>query len=460
MTRLIEILISLAIVAALFLLVSLVLPSERNLQEKVETNRKMTIVYDTLNSLRRFGTWNPLTLRDPKVELKLSGPESGKGARLEYDSSKKQIGSGSWEIVESVPNQTIKYALENNQRGDDKTMTFTLKPTGRGGRNVEITQDYHVEYGWSILGRYAGLYVSRHVGDDMKMGLQRLSNMLASVPNVDYKQQGSRLENLRKIDLPAEDLLVVEAGSIERNNLTIQNSMKSNMEWINRTIAENKLEKAGPMRIISTELGRENYTFDVVQPVRRAGSGGDEDEAADEGDDQEETAANGDEAEGDSAEGDEDAAPAKTPTMPPVPVQAATGEPLEGLKLLGPVKYVRQPARSVATGTYVGFMAELENVRNAVRAWALTQGFEPTGRPYEVYKNGIDKAFTADENNQPQGQFDVYWDLKAPGSASAPAGAAAAQPAAAPATEAPAEAPAAEEQAAEEPAAEEPAPAQ
>ena len=52
MTRLIEILISLAIVAALFLLVSLVLPSQRNLRETVETNRKMTIVYDTLNSLR------------------------------------------------------------------------------------------------------------------------------------------------------------------------------------------------------------------------------------------------------------------------------------------------------------------------------------------------------------------------------------------------------------------------
>jgi hypothetical protein len=80
--------------------------------------------------------------------------------------------------------------------------------------------------------------------------------------------------------------------------------------------------------------------------------------------------------------------------------------------LQGPVKYVRQPARSAAAATYVGFMAELENVRNAVRAWALTQGYEPTGRPYEVYKNGVDQAFTADANNQPQGQFDVYWDLK------------------------------------------------
>lgn len=425
MTRLIEILISLAIVAALFLLVSLVLPSERNLVESVETNRKMTIVYDTLNSLRRFPQWHPLALRDPKMEFRFSGPASGVGARIEYDSDLPQVGSGSWEIVESVPNQTIKYAVENQQRGDNKTMTFTLKPTGRSGRNVQITQSYHVEYGWDILGRYAGLYVSRHVGDDMQLGLQRLSNMLASVPNVDYRQPGSRLENLRVVDLPEEDLLVVSAGAVERNNQAIQNSMKSNMEWINRTIAANNLEKAGPMRIISTELGRENYTFDVVQPVRRAGSGGSEgeDQAAGAGDRDENAGEDEAAAQDGAAEGEGDAAAGsvKVPTMPPAPIRPAQGEPLENLKLQGPVKYVRQPARRAATGTYVGFMAELENVRNAVRAWALTQGYEPTGRPYEVYKNGIDAAFTADENNQPQGQFDVYWDLNTAGAAGAAA---------------------------------------
>src|SRR5690606_22491875 len=151
---------------------------------------------------------------------------------------------------------------------------------------------------------------------------------------------------LRRVELPEEDLLVVAAGSIERNNLTIQNSMKSNMEWINRVIAANKLEKAGPMRIISTELGRENYTFDVVQPVRRAGTGPDEDEAADEGgedenqdeENQEDAAAQDEEAEGEG----EDAAPARIPTMPPAPIQAATGEPLEDLDMLdSPVVYVR-----------------------------------------------------------------------------------------------------------------------
>lgn len=377
MTRLLEILISLAIVAALFLVIALVLPSSRYLSHSVETNRKMTIVYDTLNSLRRFKSWNALALRDPGLQIKLSGPDSGVGARMDYSSDKSEVGQGSWEIVETVPNQSVTYAIVNNQRGSNKRSTFSLKPTGRSGRNVEITQTYAVDYGWNLIGRYAGMYVSRHVGDDMKLGLSRLSNMLATVPNVDYRVPGSKLADLKVVERPAEHLLVVSAGSIERNNEVIKASMKSNMEWIKRTMDANGLVAAGPMRIISTELGRETYTFDVAQPVRKASA------AASSG-------ANAD------ADADIAAAPAPAP---------GAEAPLT-VKPMGPVKYVQTKAGRAASASYTGFMAELENVRNAVRAWALTQGHEVVDRPYEVYKNGIDQAFT--EN----GAYDVYWTIK------------------------------------------------
>lgn len=360
MTRLIEILISLAIVAVLFLVVGLLLPSKRFISEKVESNRKMTIVFDTLNGFRRFKDWNPLLLRDPRLELKVSGPDAGVGARLDYASNKSEIGAGSWEITASEPGQRIEYAIENDKMGSNKRSAFILKPTGRLGRNVEITQTYEVDYGWNIPGRYAGLYVRSNIGDDMKLGLSKLTNMLAAVPNVDYAVKGSKLAGLQVVDRPAEHLLVVAAGSVERNNEAIKASMRSNMEWIKRTIDASGLVAIGPMRIVTTELGRETYTFDVVQAVRKAST----------------------------AEG------------------ASADAPLAGLSLQGPVKYVQTKAGRAATATYTGFMAELDNVRNALRAWALTQGYEVTDRPYETYNNGIDEAFT--EN----GNYNVYWAIK------------------------------------------------
>lgn len=389
MTRVIEFLISLAIVTALFLVVGFLLPSSRHLVEKTETNRKLTIVFDTLNSLRRFDDWSPLVLRDPRMQLKLSGPESGVGARLDYVSDKKGLGEGSWTITESVPKSRITYAVTNPDRGDNKRYQFRLEPTGRNNRNVEISQSYDVDYGWNILGRYTGMYVSRYVGDDMKLGLGRLTNVLAAVPNVDYAQSGTKLTDLGIVELPAEDILFVNSGAIERGNDPIQGSMNANMEWIKRTMAANGLQPVGPMRIVTNELGRTTYNFDIAQVVRKgspapAGAKKEEGKEGEEGDTQADAAAE-----------------------PALPATADAGaQPELKLTLQGPVKYVRTPPGRFAHAAYTGFMPELENVRNALRAWALTNGYEVTERPFEAYKSGVVDSFS--EN----GQFDVYWRVK------------------------------------------------
>ncbi|MEO6154742.1 MAG: SRPBCC family protein [Thermomonas sp.] len=353
MTRLLEILISLAIVAALYLIVALVLPSQRHLSEKIETNRKMTIVFDSLNSLQRFKSWNPLILRDPRVQLSYSGPESGVGAHMDFVSQNEKLGKGSWEITESIPREKVSYKIDNIERGNNKRTAFSFKPTGRNNRNVEITQSYDVDYGWDLLGRYAGLYVARHVGDDMKLGLSRIVTMLAAVPNVDYAVSGSKMSAPKLVQRPAEDLLVVTAGIVDRGNSQIQASLNANTEWIRRVMDANGLEAAGPLRVITTDLGRETYNFDVAQPVRKKGGG-------------------------------------------------ETGK----VALQGPVQFVQTKPAKVAMTSYMGYMAELETVRNALRAWALTSGYEVTDRPYESYKSGISDSFT--EN----GEFDVYWVLK------------------------------------------------
>ncbi|MDI1253868.1 SRPBCC family protein [Thermomonas sp.] len=353
MTRLLEILISLAIVAALYLVVALVLPSERHLFEKIETNRKMTIVFDSLNSLHRFKAWNPLVLRDPRVQLNYSGPDSGVGARLDYVSENKHIGKGSWQITESLAREKVSYKIENQERGSNKRTEFRFKPTGRNNRNVEITQTFDVDYGWDLIGRYSGLYVARNVGDDMKLGLSRIVTMLAAVPNVDYAVSGTKMSAPKMVQRPAEDLLFVAAGNVDRGNSQIQSSLTANTEWLRRVMEANGLEAAGPMRIITTDLGRETYNFDVAQPVRKKDGG-------------------------------------------------ETGK----IALQGPVQFVQTKPGKVAMASYTGYMAELETVRNALRAWALTAGYEVTDRPYESYKSGITGSFT--EN----GEFDVYWPLK------------------------------------------------
>ncbi len=389
MTRLIELLISLAIVAALFLIIGVILPSSRHLEHSVETNRKPTIVFDTLNSLRRWQAWNPIAAKDPAMEIKLVGPEQGVGARLEYESQERGLGEGSWEIVASEPNQRVAYAITSDERGENKRTEFVLRPTGRNNRNVEITQTYDVDYGWNLLGRYAGLYVRSSIGEDMKLGLSRLTNMLAAVPNIDYAELGKTNPDMvpKLEERGAENLLVVTAA-VERNNEVVRTTMKNNMQWIEKVMAANGLEAAGPVRVITNELGTESYSFDVAQPVRKKGST---------------TAADADT----DAEADADAdavasAEAKAEAETQANAAAAAAGPVAKLEIAAEFT---EPSR-VAVLPYTGHMANLPNVRDALRAWSMTRGYETIGRPYDEWLKGIDAGFT------PEGEFRVYWTLK------------------------------------------------
>lgn len=389
MTRLIEILIALAIVAVLFVIVGLLLPSERQLTESVETNRKMTIVYDVLSSMRRFNDWNPTALRSIR-EAEVTGPMSGEGATYSYVSRDERIGSGSWKIVEAVPGERIVYEVENTDRGRDKTMTITLEPTGRNNRNVKITQTYEVDYGWNILGRYEGLYVARNVGDSMQLGLARLGNLLATIPNYDYAQLP---EQPTVVERPAENVLFVPS-TVDRDNDVVQNQMETNWQWIEKVMQANGLEAAGPLRVVTVEFGSENYAFEIAQPVRKAGTGPAPDEAEEDAEGEDVAAADGEEADAE-AEAAEPAAPAP----------AVDAEPIE-IALQGPVEYRMTERHEAATTSMEGHMANLPRLRDAVRAWALARGYETTGRPYEDWEAGIAASFTD------AGEFEIYWPVK------------------------------------------------
>jgi len=359
MTRLLEILISLAIVAVLFTVVGFILPSGRHLENSVETNRKMTIVFDTLNSVRRFKDWNPSVAGDPAIKISLSGPESGVGAKVSWDSEEKALGQGSWTIAKSEPGKLVAYAIEDIDRGHDKRSEFTFEPTGKGGRNIQITQSYDVDYGLNLLGRYSGLYVTSNIGEKMKLGLSSLSNMLATIPNLDYTVLGKDDPSMapRLVDRPGENLLVLNAA-VPLNQITIQTQMKTNIEWIKKNMAANGLEAAGPVRIITNEYGSSIYSFDVAQPVRKAGT---------------------------------------DPTVK-----------LEGLNLSNNVELLYNSPTKIAMVPFKGHMSNLQNARDALRAWAMTRGFETTERAYETWKNGIDAGFAQGQ----AGEYDVVWAVK------------------------------------------------
>jgi Polyketide cyclase / dehydrase and lipid transport len=368
MTRLIEFLIAAAIVVVLFLVIGLFLPGKRVVSHDFETNRPVATAYDVVNGFHHFKEWSPLLSYDNQMKVDYSADKRAKGATLKYDSSKSVVGQGAWTLAEQVPTSKVVYKVENNSVGSDKTMTFTIEPVVAKNKNItvntksiKVTQTYSVDYGWNIFGRFAGLYVNRNVGDEMKSGLKRLNSYLASIPKFDYSVHN---QPFNVVDLPAQNALIVPTEA-KRSENGVQVAMTNQMGWVKKVMDANGLVNAGPMRIVTTDFSTGAYSFDIVVPVRKAGS----------------------------------AAPAEGAA----PV--ADSEKLN-VKLDGPVKSGMTPAVKAVTTDFTGSALQLAFVRDMLRAWAMAQGYETTDRAFEQYMIPID------QQNEPESKFKVYWPIK------------------------------------------------
>ena len=349
MIRLLELLIALVLVAVLFVVVGLLLPSHHHVQHTTETNRPQPVVYDLLNGFKRFKDWTSLRNRDPKVALSLSGPDSGVGAHVDYSSTSPDIGNGSWQISKVDPGERIVYELHNNDYGSNKKMTFLFRRTGNTKRAVEITEGYDVDYGFNLFGRYAGLYVSRDVGDTMKTTLNNLDTLLATIPKFDYTSMDIKL-----VDMPVENLLFAPTKA-KRADVDVQTAMNTQAKWLKQVIEKNGLVATGPVRIITIDFGADTYEFEVAIPVSKTS-------------------------------------------------MAATA-PLT-VNLEGPVQYRQtQPMRAI-TAKYTGHPAGLPAQRDSMHAWSVTHGEDVTGHPWEAYVKGIDASFSQDS------EFILYWPVK------------------------------------------------
>jgi hypothetical protein len=361
MIRILEFLIAMVLVVVTFVVVGLALPSHRHVYYTTETNRPLPVVFDMLSGFKRFRDWTSLTKQDPKVQFSLSGPDSGKGARVDYTSSTHLVGNGSWEVGEVVPGERIVYKLSNGDYGSEKTMSLRFKKVGNQLLSVEITEDYDVDYGWNLFGRYAGLYVTRSVGDMMKASLANLGNLLATIPKFDYTQLGAAPQIVK---LPAENLLIAPTKA-KRDNEVVKAAMLVQEKWLHQVIDKNGLVAAGPLRVITTSYGPDTYEFELAIPVHKTGE-----------------------------------AVGAAPTPLDVKIDGPNN----------PVKYLQTQPADAIRAAYTGHMAQLAAIREAMKAWAAVHGDQLSDRPYDIYTKGIEASFSTD------GDFTLYWPLKAAGS--------------------------------------------
>lgn len=163
--------------AVLLVLGSFLLPSEQHVERSVVVRAEPARVFSLVNDYREFNKWSPWATIDPEgTSYEFSGPASGVGSRMSWQSENPNVGSGAQEIVDSELNTMVKSKLTFEGFDTPSYATFMLEPAD-GGTRLTWSFDANLD---SMVGRYMGLMMEKWVGSDYERGLARLKELAES----------------------------------------------------------------------------------------------------------------------------------------------------------------------------------------------------------------------------------------------------------------------------------------
>ena len=175
--RLLKWLLAALVLLGVLLMGGLLLPANSHLQRSVVIERPPAEVFATLNSFQRFNEWSPWFDLDPNAKYTYSGPIAGVGAKMAWVGN-SAVGSGSQEIIESVPGDRIVNALDFG--GSQAMAGYRLAAEGSGTRvswSMDSAHGYHPVNRW-----FGALLLDSVVGKDYEKGLAKLKVVLESGP--------------------------------------------------------------------------------------------------------------------------------------------------------------------------------------------------------------------------------------------------------------------------------------
>lgn len=167
----------LAVAVILLVAIAYILPGSVHVERETVIKAAPADVFALVNSFENFNQWSPWYEKDPDGDYRIEGPEQGVGARMTWASEKSDVGSGSQEIVESVPDQLVRTELDFGDMGNAKAF-FKMEP--RGEDQTHLVWGFDTDLGLNPISRYFGLMFERWIGPDYEYGLTKLKALAES----------------------------------------------------------------------------------------------------------------------------------------------------------------------------------------------------------------------------------------------------------------------------------------
>lgn len=162
------------VLIVLTLAIAYILPGTVQVERATVIEAPPEHVFELVNSFENFNQWSPWYEKDPEGDYRIEGPEQGVGARMIWASEKPDVGSGSQEIIESVPDKLVRTKLDFGDMGDANAF-FHIEP--RGDELTHLVWGFDTDLGLNPVSRYFGLMFERWIGPDYEYGLAKLKTL-------------------------------------------------------------------------------------------------------------------------------------------------------------------------------------------------------------------------------------------------------------------------------------------
>jgi effector-binding domain-containing protein len=237
--------------------VGLLLPGSVHVERSAVIAAPRTTLFVLVNGFRTFNRWSPWFAMDPAAKYDYSGPETGAGAKMSWVGNPKTVGSGSQEILESVPPSRVKTRLDFGPKGNAVAL-FTLAAEGS---KTKVSWGFDTDLGRNPFTRYLGLMLDRIIGKDFEAGLAGLKKFAEALPQVDFSDLEAEVLEVRPVTV------AYVAGKSAKDEKAMGSSVGAAYGEVGRFLRSRGLQPAGPPITVNTRWEGAVYEFEASVPV-------------------------------------------------------------------------------------------------------------------------------------------------------------------------------------------------
>ncbi len=169
------ILILIAGAVIIFLIFAAMQPSDFRVTRTGTISAPASAIFAQVNDLQKWDAWSPWAKLDPEAKNSFEGPASGTGAIMRWSGNNK-VGQGSMTIIESRPDEFIRFKLEFLKPfAATNTAEFTFN-----SENDQTTVTWSMYGKNNFMSKAIGLVMScdKMVGGQFEKGLASLKSVV------------------------------------------------------------------------------------------------------------------------------------------------------------------------------------------------------------------------------------------------------------------------------------------